>query len=159
MVSIILMQKLFTKSTQRSLDDKGRLMLPADYRASLDAVSQGRFWLTCLYGRLVAYLPEEWEHFVEKLRGIPTPSLALVHFSAKVIGLAEELSCTTQGRVRIPQPLLREAGIVPDAEGRCEVMVIGMFSRFEIWSLERFNAISVADVSEELASRGISLGL
>ncbi|MDO5536387.1 MAG: division/cell wall cluster transcriptional repressor MraZ [Desulfovibrionaceae bacterium] len=153
------MQKLFTKSSQRSLDDKGRLMLPSDYRASLDAASQGRFWLTCLYGRLVAYLPEEWESFVEKLHGIETPSLALVHFSAKVIGLAEELACTAQGRVRIPQPLLREAGIAPGADGRCEVMVIGMFSRFEIWSLERFNAISVPDVSEELAARGIRLGM
>ncbi len=153
------MQKLFTKSSQRSLDDKGRLMLPADYRASLDAASQGRFWLTCLYGRLVAYLPGEWESLVEKLLGVSTPSLALVHFSAKVIGLAEELVCSAQGRVRIPQPLLREAGIVPDEEGRCDVMVIGMFSRFEIWSLERFNAISVADVSQELASRGIALGL
>ncbi len=153
------MRKLFTRSTQRALDDKGRLILPADYRASLDSASEGKFWLTCLHGRLVACLPEEWESFVERLHGVSPRSVSLVHFCAKVIGLAEELSCNQQGRVRISQPLLREAGIVPDAEGRCEVMIVGMFDRFEIWSLERFNAISIPDVSEELEARGIVLGL
>lgn len=151
--------KLFTKSSQRSLDDKGRIMLPSAYREALTAESGGTFWLTCLYGRLVAYLPDEWDALVEQLYGIPTPSPALVRFCAKVIGLAEELSCNRQGRVRIPQPLLREAGIAVAAGTGGEVMVVGMYSRFEIWDLERFNAIDMADVSAELAAKGLSIGL
>ena len=50
----VAVRKLFTKSSQRSLDDKGRLMLPAAFREALTAESGGTFWLTCLYGRLVA---------------------------------------------------------------------------------------------------------
>ena len=153
------MQKLFSKSSQRSLDGKGRLMLPSAYRQALEAQGVKSFWLTSLYGRLVAYLPEDWEHFVEELQSVSTPSMQLVRFNAKVIGLAEELEWTPQGRVRIPQPLLRDAGINLEAGKKSEVMVIGMFSRFEIWDLDRFNAIDTTDVSAELAEKGISLGL
>ena len=152
-------QKLFCKSSQRSLDDKGRLMLPCSYRQALEEQGLHSFWLTCLYGRLVACLPADWDVFMEKLNGISTPSPALVRFMAKTVGLAEELTWTAQGRVRIPQPLLKEAGIVPQPGQKTEVMVVGMFSRFEIWDLERFNAIDVEDVSQELTARGIDLVL
>lgn len=155
----VAVRKLFTKSSQRSLDDKGRLMLPAAFREALTAESGGTFWLTCLYGRLVAYLPDEWDALVEELYRIPAPSPALVRFCAKVVGLAEELSCNRQGRVRIPQPLLKEAGIAVTAGAGAQVMVIGMYSRFEIWDLERFNAIDTGDVSAELAAKGLSIGL
>lgn len=134
-------------------------MLPSAYRQALEAEGITSFWLTCLYGRLVAYVPADWEAFMEKLNAIPTPSLALVRFMAKTAGLAEELSWNAQGRVRIPQPLLREAGIVIGQGAKAEVMVVGMFSRFEIWDLDRFNAIDMEDVSQELTARGIDLGL
>lgn len=134
-------------------------MLPSAYRQALEAEDISSFWLTCLYGRLVAYVPADWEAFMEKLNAIPTPSLALVRFMAKTAGLAEELSWNAQGRVRIPQPLLREAGIVIGQGAKAEVMVVGMFSRFEIWDLDRFNAIDMEDVSQELTARGIDLGL
>lgn len=146
------MEKLFTKSLQRSLDSKGRLMLPPEYREGLARVSEGgRFWLTCLYGRLVAYLPQEWENFVEQMGSINNPSRNIILFKSKVIGLAEEMQCDPQGRVRLPQSLQRAAHLVKD------VMVVGMFDRFEIWDLDTFNSITPEDVSEELAGRGLHL--
>ena len=147
-----MMEKLFTRSQQRSLDVKGRLMLPPEYREGLARNNeQGSFWLTCYYGRLVAYLPGSWDDFVEKLNNIGNPSLNIVRVKSKVMGLAEELSCDHQGRVRIPQPLITAAGLKKD------VMLVGMFDRFEIWDLEAFNAIVPEDVSGELAEKGISL--
>ena len=149
-----MMEKLFTRSQQRSLDAKGRLMLPPEYREGLARNNeQGSFWLTCYYGRLVAYLPSSWDNFVEKLNNIGNPSLNIVRFKFKVMGLAEELSCDHQGRVRIPQPLITAAGLKKD------VMLVGMFDRFEIWDLEAFNAIVPEDVSGELAEKGISLAI
>ena len=148
------MEKLFTKSLQRSLDSKGRLMLPPEYREGLARVSEGgTFWLTCLYGRLVAYLPAEWESFVEQLGGISNPSRNIMLFKSKVIGLAEELQCDPQGRVRLPQSLLHAARLTKD------VMLVGMLDRFEIWDLDTFNDITPEDVSEELAGRGLHLNL
>ena len=79
------MEKLFTRSQQRSLDAKGRLMLPPEYREGLSRNNeQGSFWLTCYYGRLVAYLPKAWDDFVEKLNNIGNPSLNIVRFKSKV---------------------------------------------------------------------------
>ena len=152
------MQKLFTKSLSRSLDPKGRLMLPPEYREALcagsaDGETPGTFWLTSFYGRLVAYLPADWEAVTEQLSRIRFPSPKLSHFKTKVMGLAQELAPDPQGRVRIPQSLMREAGLQKD------VMLVGMLNKFEIWDQNRFDALQLEDVSEELAASGVEISL
>lgn len=117
------------------------------------AESAGAFWLTCFYGRLVAYLPDEWEIITEQLSRIRFPSPKLSHFKTKIMGLAEELTPDSQGRVRIPQALMREAGLHKD------VMLVGMLNKFEIWDQARFDALTFEDVSEELAGGGVELSL
>ena len=146
--------KLFTKSLSRSLDPKGRLMLPPEYRDGLCAEgATGAFWLTAYYGRLVAYLPENWEKITEQLSSIPMPSPRLSHFKTKVMGLAQELEPDAQGRVRIPQVLMHEAKLHKD------VMLVGMLNKFEIWDQASFNALPLEDVSEALKALGINLSL
>ena len=146
--------KLFTKSLSRSLDPKGSLMLPPEYRDGLCAEgATGAFWLTAYYGRLVAYLPENWEKITEQLSSIPMPSPRLSHFKTKVMGLAQEMLPDAQGRVRIPQSLMREAGLQKD------VMLVGMLSKFEIWDQTRFDALTLEDVSDELAASGVTISL
>lgn len=148
------MQKLFTKSLSRSLDPKGRLMLPPEYREGLCLGGRtGAFWLTSFYGRLVAYLPADWEAVTEQLSRIAMPSPRLAHFKTKVMGLAQELIPDSQGRVRIPQSLMREAGLQKD------VMLVGMLNKFEIWDQNRFDALQLEDVSEELAASGVDICL
>ena len=58
-----------------------------------------------------------------------------------------------QGRVRIPQPLMREAGLCKD------VVLVGMYDKFEIWDQGRLDAIELTDVSAELAASGIEFSL
>ncbi len=148
------MQKIFSKSLSRSLDPKGRLMLPPEYREGLCAASEnGAFWLTAFYGRLVAYLPEDWGAVPTQLCRIALPSPRLAHFKTKVMGLAQELIPDAQGRVRIPQALIREADLKKD------VMLVGMFNKFEIWDQSRFDALSIEDVSAELAASGLDISL
>ena len=80
------MHKLFKKSLSRSLDPKGRLMLPPEYREGLCAEGgNGTFWLTAFYGRLVAYLPEDWEAVTTQLSSIALPSPRLAHFKTLVL--------------------------------------------------------------------------
>ena len=82
-------------------------MLPPEYRDGLIADGgSGTFWLTAFYGRLVAYLPADWDLVTEQLSSIPMPSPRLSHFKTKVMGLAQELEPDAQGRVRIPQVLM-----------------------------------------------------
>ncbi len=150
--------RYFVNTHYRSLDTKGRLILPAEYRASLRAcapeASEPGFWLTGFYGRLVAYLPEKWEKITDQLCALPFTNVKLSHFKSKVMGLATYLTPDAQGRVRLPQPLLREAGLTK------EVILVGLADTFEIWDQARFDAIMTdEDMSEALASTGLVVSL
>lgn len=140
----------------RALDSKGRLMLPPGYLKALkggDGREKASFWLTSVYGRVTAYLPENWENIVESLCSIPLPSPRLANFKTKVIGLAQEITPDSQGRVRIPQSLIREGKFYKD------VVLVGILDKFEIWDQELFDSIPDEDVSAELAASGASIFL
>ncbi len=150
--------RYFVNTHYRSLDTKGRLILPPEYRDGLSACSQDAegqsFWLTGFYGRLVAYIPAQWDVITEQLSKIPFTNVKLSHFKSKVMGLAACLSPDVQGRVRIPQPLMREAGLEK------EVVLVGMLDRFEIWDQKRFDDIMTnEDMSEALAATGLEISL
>lgn len=153
------MAEKFIGSFSRSLDSKGRLLLPPKYLEALDVSENGEsgscgsFWLTCFYGRLVAYLPRNWENIVEQLSRTRFPSPKLAHFKTKIIGLAQEICPDNQGRIRLPQSLIREADLKKD------IMLVGMLDKFEIWDQARFDALCVEDVFEELSANGIEVSL
>lgn len=150
----------FVGTYQRALDAKCRLLLPPSYLQALGLddneegnTCAGSFWLTSFYGRLVAYRPEHWLNTVEQLCKIRLPSQKLSNFKTKLIGLAQELTPDAQGRVRIPQSLMREAGL------HKEVVLVGILDKFEIWDQERFDAVPLEDVTDELAASGIEISL
>ena len=152
------MVQLFVNSHARVLDTKGRLMLPPEYREGLQTVleegAELGFWLTGFYGRLVAYLPKDWAKITEQLRNIPFTDIKLSHFKSKVLGLATFITLDAQGRVRIPQPLMRAAGLEKD------VLLVGMCDKFEIWDQRRFDDILAnEDISEAVAKTGLEISL
>ncbi len=139
------------KSSYRSLDAKGRLMLPVEYRETLAACSaSGGFVLTLIYDKLVAYMPEQWQDIRTQLSSIKNPSKTLSNFISKTLGLAEELIPDAQGRVRIPQPLMRAGKLSKD------IVLVGLNSKFEIWDQELFEALEIENVSDDLASHNVS---
>jgi len=148
------MKKAFNKSIMRSLDTKSRLMLPQEYRDVILSTSDaGLFVLTSFYGRIVAYSIGDWEKKVEQFSTIKFPSMSLSHFMSKVLGLAEQMTCDKQGRIRITQPLIRAAGLKKD------IVIVGLGSKFEIWDQEIFESLELEDVSAELAASGVEISL
>ncbi len=140
----------FKKSYERSLDAKGRLMLPVDYRDTLAACSEnGGFILTVIYGRLVAYMPDAWAALSDKLNSITSPNKDVSNFISKTLGLADELIPDAQGRVRISQLLMRAGKITKD------IVLVGRGSKFEIWDLKEFEDLELVDVSEKLAELNV----
>ncbi len=78
----------------------------------------------------------------------------LSHISkSKIIGLAQEFFPDSQGRIRISQSLMREAGISR------QIVLVGLLDKFEIWDQARSDALPMEDVSEELLACGIQLSL
>ena len=153
------MKPRFRKSFHRSLDPKGRLMLPPEYRDNIVAASDaGSFVLTVYDECIVAYTMPEWEAFEDKINSVANTSRALRIFRSLVLGRAEELALDPQGRVRISQSLMRHAGLGKD------VVLVGQGARFEIWDTQRFEALQLDDaaldlVIKELAQSGIEFSL
>ncbi|MBR4741632.1 MAG: division/cell wall cluster transcriptional repressor MraZ [Desulfovibrio sp.] len=146
----------FLCTQMRSLDIKGRLILPPEYReymvAQIPAGQEIGVWATCFYGRLTAYLPADWEQIMTSLCKVPFSNVKLSHFKSKIIGLAQFLVPDAQGRVRIPQPLMHAGGLTKD------VMILGMMNKFEIWDQARFDAIDTSEnMAEDLAGLDIAL--
>lgn len=146
----------FTGSFFRSLDSKGRLLLPPSFLHVIYAnneVEKSAIWLTAFYGRLSAYKPADWNETVQQLCKISLPSPKLANFKTKLLGLAEELIPDTQGRIRLSKPLMREAGLEKD------IVLVGMLNKFEIWARSRFEALEYEDVSTELQGAGLIINL
>ncbi|WP_297159188.1 16S rRNA (cytosine(1402)-N(4))-methyltransferase [uncultured Desulfovibrio sp.] len=89
----------------------------------------------------------------EKLNSVPLPSMKLSHVKTKLLGLAQRMVPDAQGRIRIPQPLMRAAGLQKD------VVLVGMADKFEIWDQARFDALLVEDVSDEVAACHLDIAL
>ncbi len=126
-------------------------MLPVEYRETLAACSaSGGFVLTLIYGRLVAFMPDRWQTLRNQLASIKSPNVKLGNFITKTLGLAEELVPDAQGRVRIPQPLMRAGKLHKD------IVLVGLDGKFEVWDQVEFEALITEDVSEDLAAHDIS---
>lgn len=148
---------LFRGHAYRSLDPKGRLMLPAEFRDALCARSpEGRFVLTTYDGCIVGYPEPDWQEFEEKFSRLTNPSRKMRDFRRLVIGGAEPMDLDAQGRVRISRAQMDYAGLSH------EVALAGQGNRFEIWDQGTFKSLldqNFDDVADELAQSGIDLCL
>ena len=153
------MKARFRKSFHRSLDSKGRLMLPPEYRDIVYAASSsGSLVFTGYDECIVAYTMPGWEAFEEKMDQLQNTSKVFRDFYRQTVGRAEELELDPQGRVRISQALMRYAGLSKD------VVLVGQGRKFNIWDTQRFEGLKIEDaaldlVINELAQRGIDFSL
>lgn len=149
---------LFKGRSQRSLDPKGRVMLPPEFREILLArCSEGRLVLTTYDDCIVGYPLPDWEEFEEKFNRIKSPSKLVRHFRRLVIGGAREVTIDKQGRIPLSPDHREYAGI----DGK-EIVLVGQGSKFEIWnhaSIEDVLDMNFDDVAEELAANGIELDI
>jgi MraZ protein len=149
----------FRKSFHRSLDAKGRLMLPPEYRDVIFSASEtGGFVLTGsgYYDCIVAYTMPKWVEVEKTLEELQSSGLALSKISRRVLGRSEELACDPQGRVRISQSLMRLARL-----GK-EVVLVPLGDTFEIWDEQIYDDLKPDKedldlVMQDLARRGIKL--
>lgn len=104
---------------------------------------------------LVAYPPEEWRLFEEKLRKLSTMKKEVKDFMRVFYSNAEECPLDKQGRILIP-PALR-------AHARCnkEVVLIGGSNKIEIWDIKVWKQKEIqlrqdyGNLSEALSGLGL----
>lgn len=131
---------------EHTLDNKGRLIIPAKFREQLG----GKFILTRgLDGCLFGYQVKEWALLERKLRALPFTKRDARAFVRFLYSAATECELDHQGRINIPQVLCHYAGLTK----KC--MIIGASDRLEIWSSEHWQAYSqeTAENFDEIAEK------
>ena len=135
---------------EHSLDVKGRIIMPAKFREDIGdkfIVTKG------LDGCLFAFSKEEWKKFEDKLSTLPISNKDARLFTRFFFAGAIDCELDKQGRFLISSNLREFAGFNKD------VVIIGMNSRIEIWSKEKWtdcnNNLSADDIAEKMEMLGI----
>jgi MraZ protein len=113
------------------LDDKGRLFLPARYRAAL---AGGLVMTTGQENCLYVFPTEEFHRISTQMQAAPSSSKNVRDIVRVFRASAHSDTPDRQGRVTIPAALRSYAGLDKDCT------VIGNGSRLEVWDSARWNA-------------------
>lgn len=124
---------MFMGEFQHGIDGKGRLIVPAKFRDGLGekfVVTKG------LDNCLFVYPMDEWHILEQKLKSLPFTKADARAFARFFFAGATECELDKQGRILLPQNLRDYAELQKD------VVIIGVSSRVEIWSKDRWDDYS-----------------
>lgn len=122
---------MFMGEYQHSVDDKGRLIVPAKFRDQLGASFIATRGLdNCLF----IYPQSEWAILEQKLKSLPLMKSDARAFTRFFFSGATECELDKQGRINIPQNLREYAKLEKDC------IVLGVSNRVEVWSKSTWEA-------------------
>ena len=120
-----------------SLDNKGRVSIPAEFREVLADRYDDKVVLMKNYDRcLLAYPVEEWRKLDEKIRALPASDPNVIKYLRIYYSSAKVCELDGQGRILIPPTLKTYAGLSR------EVVIIGLSNRMELWDLQTWNEVN-----------------
>jgi len=135
---------MFSGAYEHSVDNKGRTVIPAKFRAKLGE----KFILTKgLNGCLWVFSERVWPEVQQKL--IPKSFLDQrgIMLERFFLGSAVECSPDRQGRIALPSHLLAHAGIAPESD----IWIVGLSDKIEIWSKAKWEELNTGLTDEVLA--------
>ena len=135
-----------------SVDVKGRIILPVDFREELGTT----FVITKGLDRcLFVYHQSEWKILSEKLKQLPLSKPEARAFVRFFFSGARQLECDKQSRFLVPGTLRDYAMLEKD------VVLIGVSNRLEVWNKAQWEAYNdeinpmVTTIAETLTDLGI----
>ncbi|SUY47233.1 cell division protein MraZ [Clostridium putrefaciens] len=142
---------MFMGEYQHAIDNKNRIIVPSKFRENLG----DKFVITKgLDGCLYIYDMDEWDLLQEKLKKLPLTSKDARAFVRFFFSGANEVQLDKQGRALIPQNLIEYCKI------NKEIISIGVMSRIEIWSKERWDEYNETNIDyDEVAEKMSELGI
>lgn len=124
---------MFMGEYQHSVDDKGRMIVPAKFRELLgSAFIMTRGLDQCLF----IYPLSEWQVLEQKLKALSLMKSDARAFTRFFFSGAVECELDKQGRVNIPNNLREHAKLDKDC------ILIGVSNRVEIWGKESWDTYS-----------------
>ena len=141
----------FIGEYKHSLDEKGRVALPAKFRQRLKGAIITRGLDRCLF----VFNQDEWLVLAKKLTALPLAQGNSRAFVRLMLAGAMEAPLDSQGRILIPEYLRKYADLKRTA------VVAGLFNRIEIWdekNWEQYKA-KTESASDEIAEKLGELGI
>jgi MraZ protein len=114
------------------MDSKGRLPLPARLREKLAAQDDPRLVLTAWDGGLQGFTAARWSRMEQRFAGVSLFDRKTRAFLMSYVAGAAEVETDGQGRILVPPPLRRRAGL----HGDC--VVTSYLGLLEIWDAARW---------------------
>ena len=141
---------MFMSEYNHTVDAKGRLIVPSKFREQLGdefVVTKG------MDGCLFVYANDDWNAFEQKLTSLPLINKEARKFARFFLAGAAQVEVDKQGRILLPANLREFASLEKD------VVLVGVGSRIEIWSKERWQDTNAYDDMDEIAEHMAGLGL
>lgn len=121
---------MFLGEYDRSLDPKGRVVLPAEHREELGETG---YITKALDQCLAIFPPEEFKEVMAKMEEYARQGPEQRRRATRLSSGAHQIVPDKQGRIAIAPKLREYAGLVGD------VKVVGGNARIEIWDVGRWN--------------------
>ena len=148
---------MFRGSSFHTIDNKGRLIIPARFRDFIRSGEGDGVMISRMDSCLVAYPYKEWHNLETKIVSLAETSENMRRFRRVFIGGAFECSCDKQDRILIPQSLRHYAALDK------EIVLVGVLEHFEIWAREKWEQENIElekdfkkeEVRNEIAKLGL----
>lgn len=126
----------WTGNAEATIDPKGRLSIPARFRAEVDPERDGKKWVCVPWpgGVIRIYTETGFQALAASSKATLTPNQDQAKLQQLMFGLADKVEPDSVGRVQLPKTLLQRAKL----EG--EVVVIGAGDRLEVHDRKKWEA-------------------
>lgn len=143
---------MFIGEFSHNLDAKGRMAVPAKFRSKLGA---GAIITRGLDHCLFVFTNTEWETLAQKLISLPLTQANSRAFVRLMLSGAADVQIDKQGRILVPDYLREYAGL------KKQVVVAGLYNRFEIWDADSWKQYKTKteSASDEIAEKLSELGI
>jgi len=143
---------MFIGEYSHNLDDKGRVAVPAKFRATLKG---GAVVTRGLDNCLFLYTKKEWQELASKLAKLPISKANTRAFARLMLAGAMDVNFDNQGRIMLPEYLRKFAGF------KKNLIIAGLYDRLEIWDEAAWNKYKKGtekkstDIAEALGELGV----
>jgi MraZ protein len=142
---------VFTGEYRHTVDDKGRIAVPAKFRVQLGAGAVVSRWLDAC---LAVHTQQGWDELAQKVAALPITDQAARRFQRLIFAGATEVELDRQGRILLPAFLRSHIDLGTEA------VVVGSRDHAEIWVPATWSSYGQAlDDPDELAQAFEGLGI
>jgi len=146
---------MFIGEYNHNLDTKGRLAIPAKFRALL---KKGAVVTKGLDNCLFLYSADEFKKKAIKVAALPLSQARARAFSRHLLAGAMDLDFDNQGRITLPEYLRHFVGLIGSKK---KVVIAGLYDHLEIWEETAWNKYKKEleqnsnSIAEQLGDLGI----